>query len=206
MPPPMLTAETPLLLGSGSPRRRAFLLDLGIPHVVAPPEIDEAALAGEEGREYVERITRAKLAAVLENLSGREDAFGGILVADTTVTVRDQILGKPRDEEESYQMISSLVGSTHQVLSSYALHSFQSDQTLVRVVSTDVVMRPASEVELRGYAASGEGLDKAGAYAIQGRGAALVSSINGSYSSVVGLPLCEVVLDLRALGLLGETW
>jgi septum formation protein len=127
-----------------------------------------------------------------------------VLVADTTVTVAHAVLGKPTDDADALFMLEQLVGRQHQVKTCYAIARYDRPaEALVRTVTTEVTMRAASLDELRRYVASGECNDKAGAYAIQGLGGFLVESIKGSFTNVVGLPACEVVLDLKALGVLG---
>jgi septum formation protein len=126
-----------------------------------------------------------------------------VLVADTSVTLDGEILGKPLDAADAERMLSTLCGREHRVLTRYALCLTDGSLQRTRTVATRVWLRTASLAEIRGYARTGEGLDKAGAYAVQGHGAFLVERIDGSYTNVVGLPACEVVLDLGASGLLG---
>jgi septum formation protein len=192
-----------LVLGSRSPRRKEILLSLGLSPIVRPAEVDESPHPGEAPLTYVERVTRAKHAAVRDLVSGAESA---VLVADTTVTRDSAILGKPQDDDEAFAMLRSLAGRRHLVLTSYALSVVGRPESsfVLRTIETEVRMRQASDEELHGYVRTGECRDKAGAYAIQGRGAFLVEAISGSYSGVVGLPICELVVDLRALGVLGS--
>jgi septum formation protein len=175
-----------------------------LPFVVRPPAIDESVGQGEAPEPYVERIAREKLSATLEALESSEERYGGVLVADTAVILGERILGKPSGRSEAMEMLSALSGATHRVLTAYGLSARHSGRSFVRVVSTDVVMRAATKGELENYVDTGEGADKAGSYAIQGVGAFLVESIHGSYSNVVGLPICELVVDLKALGLLEQ--
>ncbi len=198
----MISLETPLLLGSASPRRRDILQGLGLSIRIAPADIPEHRLPGEAPLEYVTRIVAEKLAAVGERASG---AFAAALVADTVVVIDGDVLGKPTDVADAARLLGRIVGRTHTVYTRYAISLPDAPATakLARTVSTEVTMRAASDDEIQRYAASGEGLDKAGAYAGQGIGAFLIERLAGSYSNVVGLPACEVVLDLRALGLLG---
>lgn len=200
----MLTPERPLLLGSGSPRRKALLETVGVPLVVRPPDVDEAMLPGEDPSSYVTRICELKRRATLSD-PARPPECHAILVADTTVTVDGRILGKPRDDEEAFAMITALAGRSHFVISGYLLCRLDDPCEVHRVVTTEVSMRAVEVSELREYVSTGEGRDKAGAYAIQGRGAALISRISGSYTNVVGLPLSEVVTDLRRMGLWGAS-
>ncbi len=198
--PRSISSAHPLVLGSASPRRRDILAGLGVPVRVLPAGVLEDALPGETPLAYVERVVGDKLGAVTERARGAEGA--GILVADTIVVLDDQILGKPRDVEDAARLLSRLAGRVHRVHTRYALASREGGLLLARTVTSEVWLRKASRSELDGYARTGEGLDKAGAYAIQGVGAFLVERIQGSYSNVVGLPACEVVLDLLEVGLL----
>jgi septum formation protein len=192
--------ERPLILGSASPRRRDILSGLGIPIEVLPADVDETLAPGEPPLSYVERVVGAKLAAVAQRTAGRAGA--GILVADTIVVLDGQVLGKPADVEDAERLLGLLAGREHRVHTRYALSTPSGDVLASRTVTSDVRLRAASPDALAGYARTKEGLDKAGAYAIQGIGAFLVESIHGSYSNVVGLPACEVVQDLLETGLL----
>jgi septum formation protein len=197
----MISAETPLVLGSASPRRRDILQGLGLSIRVAPADIPEEVTPGEEPLGYVTRIVQEKLAAV----AGRvEPVFSCILVADTIVVIDGDVLGKPLDTADAERLLQRIAGKTHTVYTRYALSLPEEPSVacVARTVATEVSLRAASARELSRYAASGEGLDKAGAYAAQGLGAFLIERIVGSYSNVVGLPACEVVVDLQALGLL----
>ncbi len=196
----MISPAVPLLLGSASPRRRDILLGLGLAIRVAPADIPEHVGERETPLEYATRIVAEKLAAV--GLKA-ELPYAGILVADTIVVIDGDVLNKPADIAEAERLLGRIAGRTHTVYTRYAL-SLPDEPTVAKVartVATEVTLRKASSSELARYAASGEGLDKAGAYAAQGLGAFLIERIAGSYSNVVGLPACEVVLDLQALGL-----
>jgi septum formation protein len=194
----------PLLLGSASPRRRDILAGLGLPIAVLPADVVEDVLPGEPPLSYLERVVSDKLAAVAARAAGL--TFSAILVADTSVVIGERILGKPRDVAEAEQLLSALVGRTHVVYTRYAVATAAKAATPIcaRTVASQVTMRAASPDEVRRYAATGEGLDKAGAYAVQGIGTFLIERIDGSYSNVVGLPACEVVSDLVQNGLLAQ--
>jgi septum formation protein len=197
----MVSAETPLLLGSASPRRRDILQGLGLPIRIAPADIPEHVASGEAPLSYVTRIVQEKLSAVAARAAS---SFSAVLVADTIVVIDGDVLGKPVDVTDAERLLRRIAGRTHTVYTRYAL-SLPDAPAVVRIartVATEVSLRAASPDELSRYAASGEGLDKAGAYAAQGLGAFLIERIVGSYSNVVGLPACELVQDLRALGLL----
>lgn len=201
--PAGISSACPLLLGSGSPRRRELLEQMRIPILVRAPVVDERELPGEGAQAYLSRIVTAKTQAALGFEESPKSA--GILCADTSVVVDGAILGKPGNEAEGANMLARLVGRSHEVMTRYAIvvageARARAEQTVV----TRVQMRDATDVELRRYVATGEGSDKAGGYAVQGIGAFLVTRIEGSYSNVVGLPISEVVRDLVRLGLLVE--
>jgi septum formation protein len=192
----------PLILGSASPRRREILTNLRVPFELCVASADEGVLPGETAEAYLPRVVLAKLsavrAAVPPELAAR--AFA-ILVADTSVVVGARILGKPESPEEASAMVRELSGRTHQVHTRFALASptGDADPWHAQTVITDVTFRALGEVEIEAYAASGEGADKAGGYAVQGLGAGLVARIDGSYSAVVGLPAAEVIAALGGL-------
>ena len=175
-----------LVLASGSPRRRQLLEMLGIPVEVRPSHVPEVPAQGESPRAYAERLAREKAAAV----SGPV-----VLGADTTVVVEGEMLEKPADAADALRMLRRLQGRTHQVITAVALKTAAG--TLVATDVTAVTFRPADDDFLRAYVATGEPMDKAGAYGIQGYGAALVERIEGDFFGVMGLPV-RLVLDLLA--------
>jgi septum formation protein len=176
-----------LYLASGSPRRRELLTQIGVPFLSQIVPIDENPLPDELPVAYVERLARAKAQAGLAALSQPLDAV--VLGADTAVVLDGRILGKPADAAEAQATLTALSGRSHQVLTAVALAS--PTRVAVRVVSSQVSFRPLRAEEIAAYWASGEPRDKAGSYAIQGLAAVFVSQLQGSYSAVVGLPLCE---------------
>ncbi|MEK8078958.1 Maf family protein [Pseudomonas sp. XK-1] len=176
-----------LYLASGSPRRRELLTQIGVPFLSQVVPIDENPLPDEPPVDYVERLARAKAQAGLAALSQPLDAV--VLGADTAVVLDGRILGKPADAAEAQATLTALSGRSHQVLTAVALAS--PTRVAVRVVSSQVSFRPLRAEEIAAYWASGEPQDKAGSYAIQGLAAVFVSQLQGSYSAVVGLPLCE---------------
>jgi len=196
--PRPIAVDHPLVLGSGSPRRREILDAQRIPIVVRPSSADEATRAGEAAGAYLERVVEAELAAVRARADVRGDAW--ILVADTSVVIDGRILGKPDGEGDARSMLVLLAGRTHEVMTRFAVAG--EGALHAETVATRVTFRPLDDGEIDVYAASGEGIDKAGGYAVQGLGASLVARIDGSYSSVVGLPACEVIVALRRLGAL----
>lgn len=176
-----------LYLASGSPRRRELLAQIGVPFVTLSASIDETALPGEAAPGYVERLALDKARAGLASLSDCSDAV--VLGADTAVVLDGQILGKPQDRAEALGMLAALSGREHQVLTAVALVSRA--RSAVQVVSSRVSFRVLQPGEAEAYWATGEPCDKAGSYGIQGLAAVFVSQLQGSYSAVVGLPLCE---------------
>jgi len=213
-----LSEASPLLLASASPRRREILHQLRIPHLVsAPSGVDESVATGEHAAAYLERVVRAKLTAACAVFGPTEASMGdtlrgvnvaaaaaAVLVADTSVILEGAILGKPESLAEAEAMITSLAGRTHEVWTRFAIGAPSNQARVVHAetVVTRVTFRALTPERIRRYAESGEGDDKAGAYAVQGLGAALVARIEGSYSNVVGLPAAEVVVALESLGLL----
>jgi septum formation protein len=199
---PMIDDRRPLLLGSASPRRREILTTLGLPLRVLPAVVDETALPGEAPLAYLDRIAASKLAAVAAQDEARR--AGAILVADTTVILEGRILGKPADAAEARSMLRALEGRTHQVSTRFVIAGPDEPARALHAetVSSTVLFRALTEDEIERYAATGEGLDKAGGYAIQGIGAFAVARIEGSYTNIVGLPACEVIAALCGAGLL----
>lgn len=186
--------QTLLVLASASPRRRELLSQLDIRFTVSAADIDETPQTGEAAEAYVGRLAREKARVVASRHPG-----AWVLAADTTVALGAELLGKPRDAEEAQAMLTRLSGRTHDVYTGVALAG-RHEETLV--VRTRVTFRSLSPGEMSWYANSGEPLDKAGAYAIQGKGGFLVAGVEGSPSNVVGLPLGETVALLERAGLL----
>ncbi|HVU05342.1 MAG TPA: Maf family protein [Polyangiaceae bacterium] len=201
-PPSIVSADRPLVLGSASPRRKEILAALGVPVRVVPGGADETWYAGEAPATYLARVVESKLADVVGR-AGVADA-PAIVVADTVVCLGEDVLGKPRDVDEAAELVGRLVGRDHWVRTRYAIARAPSVgvAAVARTVETRVTMREVGPADVRAYAETGEGLDKAGAYAVQGIGAFLVERIDGSYSNVVGLPASEVIRDLVALEIL----
>ncbi|WP_288097780.1 Maf family protein [Pseudomonas sp.] len=187
----------PLYLASGSPRRRELLTQIGVPFSAVSADIDETPLAHESPSAYVERLARGKAAAGRDVV--RSDAPFCVLGADTAVVLDGKILGKPVDEADACAMLKMLSGCEHEVLTAIAL--LEGERCESRVVRSVVRFRPISSDEAAAYWASGEPWDKAGGYGIQGLGAVFVAGLNGSYSAVVGLPLCETAELLGHFGI-----
>ena len=183
-----------LVLASSSPRRRQLLNMLGIPHEVDPVDIDEQVLAGEDPERYACRLARDKARAGSEKHAGR-----WVLGADTVVEIGGEILGKPRSTEEAESMLLLLAGNRHSVVTAVALAK-DDDLYEARDV-TAVWFRPITAELARAYVRTGEPMDKAGAYAVQGLGAVLVDRIEGDYFGVMGLPVRLVVDLMQAAGM-----
>ncbi|PRA51699.1 MULTISPECIES: nucleoside triphosphate pyrophosphatase [Pseudomonas] len=187
----------PLFLASGSPRRRELLTQIGVAFSVIGAEIDETPLPDESPAAYVERLARGKAQAGRARLNANAQAC--VLGADTAVVLDGKILGKPLDEANALAMLMSLSGQEHEVLTAIAL--LDGERCESRVVRSLVRFRPINAAEASAYWAGGEPRDKAGGYGIQGLGAVFVSGLNGSYSAVVGLPLCETAELLGHFGI-----
>lgn len=196
--PSLHCPETSLLvLASASPRRKELLASLGIGFQVVPSQAAEALLPNESPRQHVMRLSREKALEVAR----RKEVTGRWFLGSDTVVLRDEtILGKPADATEAAAMLRSLSGRSHQVLSGYAIYDRLKDKMESDAVTTQVRFKELTDQEIAGYIATGEPFGKAGSYAIQGIGAFMVPAIEGSYSNVVGLPLCEVVAALERLG------
>jgi septum formation protein len=186
-----------IVLASASPRRTELLASARIDFTVVPGDIDETPLPGEEPVAHVLRLAEGKAREAASRARGR--FFIG---ADTIVLCNGEILGKPADNDAATLMLRKLSGSKHHVITGFAVIDRESGRAVRRSVSTEVFFRLLGDAEIAAYVASGCPLDKAGAYAIQGGAAAMVTRINGSYTNVVGLPLCEVVTALREMGAL----
>ncbi len=182
-----------LILGSGSPRRRELLAQIGVvPDDIRPPDIDETPLKAELPRPYCIRMAREKALAV------QTDAGDIVLAADTTVALGRRILGKPEDEVEAAAFLRALSGRRHSVITAVALR--RGDMLWQRDVLTKVKMKHLSDTEITGYLATGDWRGKAGGYGIQGPAGVLIPWISGSFTAVVGLPLAETATLLTAAG------
>lgn len=189
---------TRLYLASSSPRRQELLRQVGIEFEVVPSGVVEAPQPGEQPRGYVARVARDKAEAVHSGLKSKGLRLLPVLGADTEVIIDDEVLGKPRDEEHGAALLRRLSGRTHEVLTSLCLiheHGVEEAHSITRVRFALL-----TEEDIAQYWASGEPADKAGGYAIQGRGAAFIEYIEGSYSGVVGLPLYELSQLLKRVG------
>jgi len=208
-----VTATPPLVLASASPRRRELLVGLGLAFEIDVPDVDETPLVDEAPEAMVVRLARAKAAAVTDRRASVTTATADaparapagapagatlVIAADTTVVLDGEVLGKPRDVGEAARFLGRLAGRTHLVHTGHALRWGEREATALR--TTAVRFRSLTAGEIADYAATGEGLDKAGGYAIQGLGATLIDGIEGCYGAVVGLSLPALVLAARELG------
>ena len=182
-----------VLLGSASPRRRDLLAQMGLEFAVVSPDVDETPLGREDPVAYVRRLAVAKSAAI-----GPADDATLVITADTTVDLGGDILGKPADSTEATAMLRRLSARTHRVHTGVALR--RGDRTVTDVVTSLVTFVPLTAAAIEWYVGTGEPLDKAGAYAIQGAGAVLVQRVRGGVTNIVGLPLHSVVRLAGELG------
>ncbi len=199
-----ISRENPLLLASTSPRRRELLELARIPFEVVVATSDESITEGEHALAYVARIARAKLAAATLALDAQTRARGAVvLAADTVVVVDARVFGKPKNDDDARAMLHELSGRTHEVATAFALGDPLTARLVAeQTVRTAVDFRTLGAAEIDAYVATGEGKDKAGAYAIQGMASVLVRRIEGSHTNVIGLPTAELVMELERLELL----
>ncbi len=177
-----------LILASNSPRRRQLLSQAGLTFSVIPSDVNEHMVAMSDPDVYVRTLAESKAIDISEK---HPDSW--VIGADTIVLIENRILGKPDSEDAAREMLRRLSGKTHQVFTGYCICCKRKDRLFTDAVKTDVRFKNLSDPEIEWYIQTGEPFDKAGAYGIQGIGSVLVQSINGSYTNVVGLPLCEVV-------------
>lgn len=190
-----VTEKRALVLASNSPRRRQLISLTGLPFIVSAANVDESLLENETPSSYVLRLAEKKARAI------PADAGQIVLGSDTTVVHGNDILGKPADGAEAVAMLARLRGRTHQVYTAVALLRISDGLLLKDICVTDVPMRSYSDDEMRAYVATGDPLDKAGAYAIQHPDFHPVAGMSGCYASVMGLPLCHVTRMLRKMGI-----
>ncbi len=186
-----------VILASSSPRRQELLSLLDISLKIVPSEVDETLREGESPEEYVRRLALTKAEQVAKKFPDL-----CVLAADTIVVVNGEILGKPRDLQEAETMLKKLSGQEHRVITGYCLRHIRAREKRERVVSSWVKFKNLSAEEIYWYISTGEPFDKAGGYAVQGKAAFMIKEIKGSYTNVVGLPLCEVIEDLQELGVI----
>lgn len=183
-----------LILASTSPRRKALFSLFGFPFKIIPADIDESRQSGESPSDYVSRLAWEKAHEVAEAHEGL------VLAADTIVADGDELLGKPADEAEARRMLEQLRGRTHQVFTGIVLLDTETGDAYDDICRTDVPMRNYSDAEIDAYIATGDPMDKAGAYAIQHAGFHPVEDLEGCYASVMGLPICLLIPGLKRFG------
>ncbi|MBE0613669.1 MAG: septum formation inhibitor Maf [Burkholderiales bacterium] len=201
-----MAGASSIYLASRSPRRRELLRQIGVEHEVLTqritaergPDVNEDPLAAENPRDYVMRVCRDKVENGWMRVIQRKLPVRGVLAADTTVCIGDEILGTPSDRAEAAAFLERLSGRTHEVLTAIAFKLGERMETELSV--TTVQFRVLGPAEIARYVASGEPMDKAGAYGIQGRAGAFITEIRGSYSGVMGLPLYETAQLLKRFG------
>jgi septum formation protein len=181
-----------IILASASPRRRELLSLLGIDFEVVIPCIDETLGTGEHPPEFCARLSREKALSIAQD---HADCL--VIAADTVVVIEDSILGKPQDEDQAGAYLRMLRSRVHEVYTGYTVACLIQDHITTKVVRTTVHFRDLSEEEIAWYVATREPMDKAGAYALQGHGAAFIDRIDGSHTNVIGLPLSDLYNDLK---------
>jgi septum formation protein len=198
--------DSRIYLASRSPRRRELLTQIGVRFDLLlfrsgpreDAEVSEAWLPGEAPEAYVVRVARIKAMFGVDLIASRAIVVRPVLAADTTLDLDGEIIGKPRDEADAAAILARLSGRSHRVLTAIAVA--RDERIEHRLSISDVRFRPLSAEEIRRYVQSGEPMDKAGAYGIQGRAAMFIEDIKGSHSGIVGLPLCETAMLLRDFG------
>ena len=183
-----------IILASASPRRKELLSQLGLDFTIAIPHVDEKTRQGEHPEDFCRRISMEKAAIISQDYP---DAL--IIAADTIVVIDGKILGKPNDNKEALAYLTLLAGRTHEVYTGYTI--LYKGQNRTKVIRTRVHFRAMSKEEILWYIATGEPMDKAGAYAVQGIGSIFVDRLEGSYTNVIGLPLSDLYYDLKGFGI-----
>jgi septum formation protein len=199
--------EKKIFLCSRSLRRRELLHQIGVGHELLllredakrAADVDETPNEGEAPHAYALRVASAKASAGLYAMSRRGGVFKPVLAADTTISLDETILGKPRDAEHAVRMLAALSGRSHTVITAVAMA--YAERFEIRVSTSVVTLHALDEAKIRRYVATGEPMDKAGAYAVQGRAAAFIARIEGSYSGIMGLPLAETAELLALFGI-----
>jgi septum formation protein len=189
-----ISLSAPLILASASPRRRELLRFVGLKFKTIPAHVDEDYIEGESPQQHVRRLAQEKA-----QLIARKYPRAWVLGADTIVVIDGLILGKPKNKSQAREMLKKLSGREHKVHTGFTIAQEASKVCYTNVVLSAVKFKKISPQELEWYVASDEPYDKAGGYAVQGRGAYFIQSIRGSYTNVIGLPLCEVLETLKKL-------
>ena len=191
----MISGSRKIILASSSPRRKALLEQVGLRFEIRPAEVDEQIRDGESPIAYVLRIAEQKALNVAGNAKG-----SWIIGADTIVYLDGEIFGKPVGKEAAHRMLQKLSGREHTVITGFCIYASDTEESIKDYNQTNVMLKQLTDAEIEGYVNTGEPFDKAGGYAIQGIGSFMVKAINGSYTNVVGLPVCEVVAALQHAG------
>ncbi len=186
-----------IILASESVRRVDILRTLGIPFSIIPPDIDETRRPGEPSKEYVKRISYDKAYKV-----GKLFPDKWVIGADTIVVYKNKTLGKPKSEKDAFLMLKTLGGKWHKVITGFCVLNVSREIVYRDAVETSVFMKNMQDHEIMRYISTSEPLDKAGSYAVQGKAGYMVKEIKGSYTNIVGLPICEVAEVLLSLGVL----
>ncbi len=184
-----------LILASSSPRRCELLRQMGLEFDVIPSRIEENEISSETPQDHVLRLAETKVKVVATHYPDR-----WVIAADTIVYIHEMILGKPKNRDEAMEMLRLLSGKTHTVLTGFSVYHLGKGKRDKELIQTKVKVKALTPSEMEWYVHTGEPFDKAGGYAIQGIGAFMIESIQGSYTNVVGLPLCELIQMLQRLG------
>jgi len=195
-----INREKKLILASSSPRRQELIQSLRLPYEIRVSDVNEDTEPGLTPVEIVEQLSGRKASAVCEMFKGELPKEGVVIGSDTVVVLGDRVLGKPRDERDAFQMLSALQGKAHYVYSGIACVDLSTGRRLVDHGATAVYMKPLTDRQIERYVKTGEPMDKAGSYAIQGIGATVIEKIEGDYFNVVGLPLSLLSDMLKRLG------
>ncbi|HOG12966.1 MAG: Maf family protein [Smithellaceae bacterium] len=193
----VLSLSSPLILASASPRRRELLRSVGLTFKIRPADVDETGLPDESPRAHVRRLSRDKAGAI-----AHQYPKALVLGADTIVVIDGRILGKPKNKKEAREMLQRLSSRRHTVLTGFTIACVRAGMSRTKIVQSTVQFKKISPEETAWYVNGDEPYDKAGGYAAQGKGASFIQAIRGSYTNVIGLPLCEVVEELNHLGVL----
>ncbi|GMV40110.1 MAG: Maf-like protein [Myxococcales bacterium] len=205
-----------VILASSSPRRKDLLEQLGFAVKVIPANVEEKRRDGEEPEMYVKRLAREKVLSVVQRVQAtqtpqsetaralrgaqRDEPARWVVGADTVVVLDGHIFEKPADTHDAFEMLLRLEGRQHEVISGFCVYDLKKNKEGLQAVRTGVTFKAMSKTEIERYIGVGEGADKAGAYAVQGVGAYMVERLDGSYTNVVGLPLCQVVEMMQEMG------
>ena len=190
-----ISLSASLILASASPRRQELLRSVGLKFKIIPAHINEICLAGESPRQHVTRLARDKAMVIAKKYP---EAW--VLGADTIVVIDGIVLGKPENKTQARKMLQKLSGREHKVFTGFTIAHVAAEIYRTKVIQSAVQFKTISPKEMDWYVASDEPYDKAGGYAVQGQGACFIRSIRGSYTNVIGLPLCEVLEELKSFG------